>query len=179
MKTRNLMVAVLLTAGSFTMSSFAQENIKALIQKCENMDNVELNIVRNKGTSQGTQASSLMSSMLLDSKEIGFISFFRPGMVVRSITTVTLKSTPAFEKELVAAFHKDREKAIQEIEQKKDGKITHMHYQFENGDYSFTVKNDTLRINAVEGDITPRRQLQQSQQQSQQQVQQLQQQVQQ
>ena len=125
MKTRNLMVAVLLTAGSFTMSSFAQDNIKALIQKCENMDDVEANIIRNK-----------------DGKKHSF----------RTSIELTLNYTPALEKELVDAFHKDEDKATRVMESKKGGKMTDMMYEFENGKvrYTFNTDNNKIQIMVIE-----------------------------
>ena len=124
MNTRNLMAAVLLMAGSFTMGSLAQENIKALVQKCENMDDVDANIVRSKGG----------------------------GSSIRNSTNLTLKYTPALEKELVDAFRKDEDKATRVIESKEGGKMTHMMYEFEDGKvrYGFNIEKNEIHIMLIE-----------------------------
>ena len=69
----------------------------------------------------------------------------------RSIVNITLKYTPSLEKELIDAFRKDQEKAIHEVEQRKEGKVSHMLYRFDDSEYSFTIKNDTINIRATEG----------------------------
>ena len=122
MNTRNLMVAVLLMAGSFTMGSFAQENIKALVQKCENMDDARVNIVRRKGE-ENNQVTHLM-----------------------------LNYTPALEKELFDAFRKDEDKATRVIESKEGGKMTNMMYEFEDGKvrYGFNIEKNEIHIMLIE-----------------------------
>ena len=122
MNTRNLMVAVLLMAGSFTMGSFAQENIKALVQKCENMDDARVDIVRRKGE-ENNQVTHLM-----------------------------LNYTPALEKELFDAFRKDEDKATRVIESKQGGKTINLLYEFEDGKvkYSFDIIGNNISITVIE-----------------------------
>ena len=142
MKTGNLVIAIVfLLAGSVTMKSLAQENIKALIKKFENMDVIDANIVRNKHSNRNTISYS--------NSRPNIQSIRSP----QSIINYTIKYTPELEKELVAAFRKDQEKAIREVEQRKEGKVTHMLYQFDDSEYSFTVKNDTISIQATEGQL--------------------------
>jgi hypothetical protein len=202
MKARNLMIAVLLlTAGSFTMGSYAQENIKALIKKIENMDVIEADIFRNNDPNRknisiswlqlSQPAREARSLTTIDGDTIHLrdtvimaiatrarvtsgdekvitarpiprnqtLSYERIGNPVitnadrlraRAIINLTIKYTPALEKELVTAFHQDRATAIQEVEQKKQGKVTQMHYRFNDSQYSFSIKNDTISISAVE-----------------------------
>ena len=145
MKPRNLLIAVVLfMAGSLSSESFAQENIKALIKKCENMDVIDANIVRNKSAGYTTSSSQTTAST---SPRISRGLTTSP----RTIVNITLKYTPSLEKELVAAFRKDQEKSIHEVEQRKEGKVTHMLYRFDDSEYSFTIKNDTINICATEG----------------------------
>jgi len=149
MKTRNLMIAaVFLTAGSFTMESLAQENIKALFKKCENMDVIDANIVRNK-SSNSNVISITYSNPISDPSRTDTRNTLNRSP--QSIINMRLKYTPELEKELVAAFRKDQEKATQEVEQRKDGKVTRMLYQFDGSEYSFTIVNDTINIQATEG----------------------------
>jgi len=170
MKTGKLMmVAVILLAGSITMKSVAQDNIKALIKKCENMDVIDANIVRNKKSIDKSTTFPSQSVVMNIRSNTDSISFFtnnvrssitqpvtRTHTIIRSqyprsIVNLTLKYTPELEKELVTAFRKDQENATREVEQKKDGKVTHMLYQFDDSEYSFTIKNDTISIQATEG----------------------------
>ena len=176
MKTRNLMMAaVILLAGSITMKSVAQENIKALIKKCENMDVIDANIVRNKNTPTisrqtfftHTNNDSIPSFTITNKDSIPVLIYkrgpsnsisytitnpiARNSQAPRSIVNLTLRYTPELEKELVATFRKDQDNAVREVEQKKDGKVTHMLYQFDDSEYSFTIKNDTISIQATEG----------------------------
>jgi len=168
MKTKQLVTAlVCLLATNVTMNSFAQEHIKAQIKKCENMDVIDANIVRNKKTNANSDSdlnsnsnSSSNSNLFTlglrfnnDSIGHSFPSGSQIYLSAQSIINITLKYTSELEKELVAAFRKDQEVAIREVEQKKDGKVTHMLYQFEDSEYSFTIKNDTINIRATEGRI--------------------------
>jgi len=145
MKTRNVLIAiVLIVAGSLTMKPLAQENIKAMIKKCESMDVIDANIVRNKPITNYTTTTTRSG----DTASVRRTLF---PMAPRSIVNITLKYTPALEKELVAAFRKDQDKANHEVEQIKGGKVSHMLYRFDDAEYSFTIKNDTITINATEG----------------------------
>ena len=168
MKTRNLlMVAIILLAGSITMKSVAQENIKALIKKCENMDVIDANIVRNKKpNANSTTLTHFFTHTNSNSNSLPLFTFNNvrtsttnpvtstrtlSAQSPRSIVNLTLRYTHELEKELVAAFRKDQDNATSEIEQKRDGKVTHMLYQFDDSEYSFTIKNDTISIQATEG----------------------------
>jgi len=126
MITRYLMIAiVLLSAGFFTTEVHAQENIKAMIKKCESMDEViEADIVRYNDP--------------------------RIKKLSRSTILIKMLATPALEQQLEEAFRKDSAKATQAVEQKKDGKVSHMLYRFDSSTYSYTISNDTISIQARE-----------------------------
>jgi len=149
MKSRNLVMAVLLlTASSLVTGALAQENIQALIKKCETMDVIDANIVRNKATTPTfeTRTTGISGNNIRTSVRLRQSSF-----APRSVINMTLKYSPSLEKEIVAAFRKDQDKAIHEVEQRKNGKVSHILYRFEDSEYSFTIKNDTITINATEG----------------------------
>jgi len=148
MKARNLMItAVLVLAGSVTMESMAQENIKALIMKCENRDVIDMDIVRNKQPMRQNIPQSNIDSLRSQ------FAIIQQSMQSSPLTIINIKMkyTPALEKELVDAFRKDKEQATREVEQRREGKVTHMLYQFDDSEYSFTIKNDTVTIRATEG----------------------------
>ena len=127
MKTRFLLVGIVLfAAGSFSMVSFAQEKIKALMQQIEktaDKDVLEADIVRKNNPALRTKSYTML---------------------------VKLRFSPELEKKLVDTFQQDSEKANQVIEQKKDGKVLHYLYKFNNATYSFTISSDTISIQAQE-----------------------------
>jgi hypothetical protein len=125
MKKRYFKVKVaLFLAVIMPTGMYAQENIKAAIKKCEKMEVIEADIVRYK----------------------------EPGLKGLSRTTVLIKmmTSPELEKMLEEAFHQDSEKATQAVEQKKEGRISHMYYKFDYANYSYTISNDTVNIQANE-----------------------------
>lgn len=113
MKAKNvIVVAILLIAGSFSTEVFAQETLKALVKKCETMENVNINVVRNRD------------------KETRKMK--------RMIVNISFNNNPALLKEFIDAFEKDKEMADQEISNSANGKITNMFYRFGNVSYSFS-----------------------------------------
>ena len=117
MKTKSLIVTVIfLVAGNFSMDLFAQESLKALVQKCENMENVNINVVRKRNT--------------------------ETRKLERQITTVSFGDNQALVNEFIAAFDKEKEKADQEIENRSGGKITNIFYRFGDVSYSFSQGDD-------------------------------------
>jgi len=127
MKTRNLVILfALLIAGCFPMKSFAQEKIKALMQQIEKMsdkDIFEADIVRKNNPTLRTKNFTML---------------------------VKLRFSRELEKKLIDTFQQESEKANQVVEQKKDGKVLHYLYRFNNSTYSFTINNDTISIQARE-----------------------------
>jgi poly(A) polymerase Pap1 len=118
MKTRNLIVvAILLLTGSLSADLFAQETLKALIKKCESMENVNVNVVRSKNK---------------ETRELE-----------QEMTSISFRNNQALVNEFIAAFAKDKEMADQEIENKSNGKITNLFYRFGDVSYSFSQHDDT------------------------------------
>ncbi|MDR0431105.1 MAG: DUF5024 domain-containing protein [Tannerellaceae bacterium] len=116
MKTKKLiMVAIILIAGSFSSELLAQETLKALVQKCENMENVDMSIIRKKN----------------EKRE-----------VTRVTISINLNNNPALINEFIAAFEKDREMADREIENRKNGKMNDIYYTFGDVSYSFSQAYD-------------------------------------
>jgi len=126
MKKRHLLIAIiLLSAEICTMKVQAQENIKAMIKKCESMEEViEADIVRYNDP--------------------------RIKKLSRSTILIKLITSPALEQQLEEAFRKDSAKATHAVEQKKDGKVSQMLYRFDASTYSYTISNDTISIQARE-----------------------------
>lgn len=113
MKTKQLIaVLVLFIAGGFSMDLSAQETLKALVVKCENMENVNVNIVRNKD------------------KETKKVS--------RVITSISFSNNDALVKEILAAFNRDKDVADQEIENRSNGRVNNLFYRFGSTSYSFS-----------------------------------------
>jgi hypothetical protein len=113
MKTRHLIaVVILLLTGSLATDLYAQETLKALVKKCENMENVDVDVIRrrNKETKKLEQV----------------------------ITEVSFSNNQALVNEIIAAFDKDKEMADQEIEEKSNGKIKELFYRFGGDTYSFS-----------------------------------------
>lgn len=113
MKTKHVfIVALLLLIGNFSFELMAQETLKALFKKCETLDNVDMNIVRQRNPE--TKAVSQV------------------------ITSVTIKDNPTLVKEFEEAFRKDEPNATQVIENKKNGKLRPSFYQFGRVSFSYS-----------------------------------------
>ena len=116
MKTNRLIIAVtLIITGSFFVNISAQEALKAMAKKCENMENIDVSIVKNKDkkTKEPTQV----------------------------VMTFRFTKNDALKKEILAAFEKDKDMAEQETVQKRDG-LTNISYHFGNSFYSFRENKD-------------------------------------
>jgi hypothetical protein len=117
MKTRNLIVAaILLLTGSLATDLYAQETLKALMKKCENMENVDVDVVRSRNK---------------ETKKLE-----------RVVTEISFKNNQTLVNEIIAAFEKDREMADKEIEEKSNGKIKELFYRFGDNSYSFTQRDN-------------------------------------
>ena len=110
---RLIVVLILFIAGCFSMELSAQEALKALVKKCENMGNVNLSIVRNKNK---------------ETKK-----------VTQVITGISFNNNEALVKEILAAFNNDKDMADQEIEDRTNGRINSLFYSFGSTSYSFSV----------------------------------------
>ena len=120
MKSRNVVIAVIfLLLGSVSVELKAQETIQALLKKCENMDSVTVSVIRERD------------------KETGKIT--------RDVTNVSFKtdSNPALEKEFIAAFQKEEEKADMVSKNISNGKVTSMLFRFGEITYNYTYNSRT------------------------------------
>ena len=112
MKTKVWIMALLLIVSGFSMKLVAQENLNALVKKCETMPSVNMNIIRKQNT----------KTKKLELK----------------IIDIDIKEDQALINEFLEAFKKDEANAIQAIEDKKAGKTTSLFYKFENVSYDFS-----------------------------------------
>jgi len=112
MKKSNGMIAVIFVLlGCFSMESNAQDAIKAVMKKCENMESMTVSTIRTKGKNNLT---STLTSFNFDAS-----------------------ANPALVQEIIAAFQKDREKADKNMENKTGGKVTSAYYTFGTSWYSY------------------------------------------
>ena len=120
MKKRNLWITiVLILAANVALKLYAQENIRAMIQHCENMETVNKDVVQTN---------------------YPVVKKFN-----RSTTRIQLTPSPALEQQWEEAFRQDRDKVIHAVEQKKDGKV-YIFYRFASSTYSYTKSNDVINI---------------------------------
>jgi len=112
MKTKVWIMALLLIVSGFSMKLVAQENLNALVKKCETMPSVNMNIIRKKNT----------ETKKLETKLIN----------------ITINENPALVTEFLDAFKKDEANVLQSIEDKGAGKTNSLFYRFENVTYSFS-----------------------------------------
>ncbi len=133
MKTKRIILAIvlsLLMAGGVG-SLKAQENLNALMKKCETAQNVNVEALfeKNPKTKKPT----------------------------RNMTTVTffVKDNSKLQDEFLEAFQKDRNAAYKVIEDKKNGKIIPSFYRFAAGTtditYTFEIeKNGSISVTRIE-----------------------------
>ena len=111
---------IVLAAGSFTITASAQDTLNALMNKCESMDDVNMDVIqqRNPSTKKLTQV----------------------------IKSVSIKNNKALIDDFLKAFEADKNEAIQAIYSKKNGKMVPSYFQFKTGSknvsYSFSMKNN-------------------------------------
>lgn len=117
MKKKNVfLVMILLIAGSLSSEVMAQKTINALVKKCESIDGVDMNIVKNRDR--------------------------KTKQVEKTIINLTIENNPSLVKEFIAAFEKDEPDAYQIIQDKKNGKIIPQFYRFEGVSYSFSMSDN-------------------------------------
>ena len=119
-KTILLTVILLLPAGFFAEAARAQENIRAMMKKCENLAVVEKDITRSK---------------------YPLIKTFN-----RTTTVITVMYDPLLEKELEEAFRRDSEHALQTEEQIRDSRVSSIRCRFESSTYSYSISNSSISI---------------------------------
>jgi hypothetical protein len=123
-KKRWIAVITLLLAGGVGMKSAAQESIDALVKKCDSLENVEINIVRNRHP---------------ETKEL-----------TRSIVNITIPaSNQALIDDFLAAFHKEREQAKTEMENRNAGKTVSLFYRFDKKSYSFSLSSRHASVRII------------------------------
>ena len=124
MKSKNVVIAVIfLLMGSVSVELKAQETIQALLKKCENMDSVTVSVIRERD------------------KETGKIT--------RDVTNVSFKPDfhPALDKEFIAAFQKDEDKADRVSKNISNGKLTSMSFRFGDITYNYNYNSRTGTVN--------------------------------
>lgn len=133
MKTRNLILtAALLMAGSWAGDLLAQENLNALMKKCESMEKVNVDVIYDKDRKTKKPV-----------KEVITITFSR-------------KDNPKLLDEFLDAFRKDKEAAYKVMESKTGGKVMPSFYRFAAGtsDISFSfeymLRNEEIQITKIE-----------------------------
>ena len=127
---RSALIATLVFFGYFTSALFAQESIKAVIQKCEQKKSVEMTYIINKDP---------------ETKK-----------VLSNITTVKIKDDPALVKEFVSAFEKDKDKAYSVSGSIKNGVSTPSNYKFSSGKESYISCTMSVSNNNADASISYR-----------------------
>ena len=116
---RNVWIMTLLfLMSSFLMKLVAQENLDALVKKCETMTSVEMNYVYKKNSQ--TQK-------------------FEPAVIT---ITISKDKDSTLIDEFLAALKKDEENATQLIESKQGGQKTSVFCKFKNASYSFSFTSE-------------------------------------
>lgn len=108
MKNNNvLMMACLLLAGSFSMDLSAQEHLAAVVKKCEAIESVDIRVIH-----QRDPATKKLQQV---------------------IKSLDINKSPAIVNEILSAFEKDKERAVQAIDGKTNGKLMPQYYTFSDG----------------------------------------------
>lgn len=117
----DIFILIILIIAGLNVELKAQEALKAMMKKCETIDNVDMSVVRqkNKETLKVTHA----------------------------IITVRIKSNKALVDEFIAAFMKDEPNAYETIYSKKGGKDIPQFFRFKN--VSFSFKNGSSNLNNI------------------------------
>ena len=101
---RVITIALLFFTGCFIANLSAQDNISALIKKCEKMSSVDMSYIINKDP--------------------------KTKKVINNITTITIKNDPGLVKEFIAAFEKDKDNAYSISGSVKNGLSIPSNYKF-------------------------------------------------
>ena len=116
MKTnRFIITVVLIITGSFFVNVTAQEALRAIMKKCENMENLNVNVVRNKDK---------------ETKK-----------VTRVMINISFEKNETLKKEILSAFEKDSEMADYEMKNKRNGN-TDLNYRFGLISFSYNENRD-------------------------------------
>jgi lipopolysaccharide export LptBFGC system permease protein LptF len=131
MKTNRLIITVILIiTGSFLVNLSAQEALKAVAKKCEDVEGVKTSVIRNNSTKVRNGGISTEKKSIID---------------------IRFANNEALKKEILAAFEKDKEQADKIIEDKESGKIVNLHYCFGNTTYFYSEnKNGNISFSIME-----------------------------
>ena len=117
---RNLWIlALFFIMSSFSPKLVAQENLNALVRKCETMTSVCMNFIREKNS----QTKRIETKMI----------------------NISIKDNQVLINDFLVAFKKDEENALSIVENKQGEEMVSLFYKFENVTYtfSFSEKNST------------------------------------
>jgi hypothetical protein len=113
MKTKVLALAIIMAATSLTTSASAQDRILALFKKCETLDNVDMNVIRER----------------------------KDGKLADEIVNIRIAGNEALVNEFLAAFKAEEPNMISVIEKKVSGKLVPNMMEFESCTISFNLRD--------------------------------------
>ena len=129
MKKNVCIMALLFIVSSFSVKLAAQENIEALLKKCETMPSVDMTVMsRQDPKTKKLERETVSLTICEDSKLVN---------------------------EFIAVFEKDKDKATRVTENRKGGKIITLAYEFENVRYSISQTRNKEQCTSIS--ITKRR----------------------
>ena len=136
MKKNVFIMMLLFILSIFSMELVAQENIHAVLKKCENNKNVDIDYTVEKKNPHAAD----------NHPTEGKHETFR---------LVLHKDATALTKEFEAAFEKDKNKAVKISESKKGGKLYMATYQFSRVTYSFVFLSNMENLPKIDIPQTP------------------------
>jgi predicted enzyme related to lactoylglutathione lyase len=116
MKAKSILLIGLLLAGSLMTDLLAQTHLQTLVKKCESMENVDMDIIRQRDP---------------QTKEF-----------YNSVVTVRIKDNAALMQEFLDAFKADENEAVNIVERKQNGKIVPSLYRFDKVSYTLSRRDD-------------------------------------
>jgi len=128
MKKNGWIISLLLILSSFSMKLLAQEDLDALVKKCETMTSVDINAVRTRNAK---------------TKELE-----------REVISIKFNDNPALMDEFLSAFRSlKKDEAIQSTENRQGGVTLNLNYRFEDAAYLFSYieKDKQVNINITKG----------------------------
>ena len=127
-KNRLICTVILIIAGGYLMNLSAQEALKAITLKCENIDGIDCSVVKNKDKA---------------TKEVKTV-----------VGTFRFSNNESLKKEILAAFEKDKDMSDQESIQKRNGRTTIV-YHFGNSRYTYVEEpNGICTFSIFEGNLS-------------------------
>ncbi|MCL1932710.1 MAG: DUF5024 domain-containing protein [Candidatus Azobacteroides sp.] len=130
MKRNVEIMALLFLMSSFLMKLVAQENLDALVKKCEMMEGVYAEVIYTKNE---------------QTKK------FEP-----TITNISIENNPTLINEFLAALKKDEEKAFNKTETRVKGRTYSFFYRFDNANYTFYY-NEKGECSGIKILLTPQK----------------------